>query len=103
MPDRLYITIEELQERIDDIVEEYNKGDDTEYIISHDGKEVMLTPFNGPWTETVIENDEGDLILPLPDRLCAKLGLEIGDDLEFDVTDDGVKMWKANPNVTEDD
>ncbi len=33
------------------------------------------------WTVTVEQDEDGDLIVPLPNELLAKLGVEIGDSL----------------------
>jgi len=36
------------------------------------------------------DNDTGDLLLPIPQNLLDSLGLKEGDDIEFEVSADGV-------------
>ena len=81
------LKITELQDRLEDIFGLYDKGDDTKYLI--DGS-VVLVPFEGPWTETIKETEDGDLFVEIPQRLLSKLGIDIND--ELDITTDGTNI-----------
>jgi hypothetical protein len=84
------ITIEELQDRIEEICEMYDQGDDTIYRLTAPQGEFMLTPYNGPWTETIQVDEEGYHVLPLPDRIINKYGLKEGDNINMEVDGDTI-------------
>jgi hypothetical protein len=89
------ITEKELEEQIDRIVEEYDKGSDQHYAIVRDGEKIAyLVPFDGPYEAIVEEDENGDAFIPLPVRLLNKLGIKEGDDLEVTQTDHGVELRK---------
>lgn len=41
------------------------------------------------YTVTITEDENGDLILPIPDELCEDLGWNIGDTIEYSDEGDG--------------
>jgi hypothetical protein len=94
------ITIEEFQDQIEDIMEEFDGGSDQHYKIvwEDDGveKAVMCIPFDGPWETTVKEDEEGELLVELPNRLLAKLGVSEGDDLDMEVVDGAIHLTKKD-------
>ncbi len=45
-----------------------------------------------------LEGEDGD-ILPLPDELCAEMGLKLGDTLEFEIVGESVIMKKVDRSV----
>lgn len=94
------ITSEQFVEQLDDIIECYSKGDDTHYKITFDGKECLCIPYDGPFTETVYENGE-DFCINLPPRVCAKLNIKEGDEVNFEVTpDNNILLTKKVTNDT---
>jgi hypothetical protein len=50
------------------------------------------------FTVTLIEDDNGDLILPIPNQLCENLGWQEGDEVEFSVDEysDAFYIQKVN-------
>jgi bifunctional DNA-binding transcriptional regulator/antitoxin component of YhaV-PrlF toxin-antitoxin module len=44
------------------------------------------------YTVTLTEDDNGDLILPIPDELCEDLGWNIGDQIEYSDEGDGTLL-----------
>jgi hypothetical protein len=86
------ITLEELQEKIDDIIDAYDKGDDTVYKIIAPQGEFVLTPYDGPWTETVQLDEEGHHVVPLPERIINKFGLKEGDDIPVVIDGDSIVL-----------
>jgi hypothetical protein len=84
------ITVDDLEKQIDQIMEDYDNGGEEIYRIEYDGKYVMLTPYNGPWEETVQLDEEGHHVVPLPDRIINKYGLKEGDDIEMEVLGDSI-------------
>jgi hypothetical protein len=89
------ITVPELEEKLDSIMDDYDKGDDTVYRVElDDGRAVMLTPFDGPYEETVKEDEEGNLYIELPNRLLAKQGWTEGTELDMDIQEDGSIILK---------
>jgi antitoxin component of MazEF toxin-antitoxin module len=41
------------------------------------------------YTVTLEEDESGDLIMPIPDEIMEAMGLKIGDELSFEMNDDG--------------
>lgn len=41
------------------------------------------------WVVSIDENEDGDLVLPLPNELLAALGWETGDHLSWAIREDG--------------
>lgn len=89
------LTVKDIEETpiIDEIMEQYGKGDNTHYkIVDEDGEALaVLTPFDGPW-ESVLEDvgdGSGDGMLSLPQRICSQLGLQAGDDVQIIPREDG--------------
>lgn len=83
------ITVKDIPNRIDAIIESYNKGSDNVYKVVNDEGEYlsMIAPFDGPWTETIKEDSEGESYINLPERIINKYNLKEGDSLEMDVKD----------------
>lgn len=83
------IHCDDVPDRIDAIIESYNKGSDDVYKVVNDGGGTlaMLTPFDGPWEETIKEDDEGNHYINLPERILSKYNLKEGDSLDIDVKD----------------
>jgi hypothetical protein len=90
------ITIKELQDNIEHYISLYDQGDNTEYIIEDEGKELaILTPFNGPWTVDVKADEEtGDSIIELPSRLMANLKWSEGDTLTIQTSENKIILTK---------
>jgi hypothetical protein len=88
------ITVEELQEQLDSIMDDYGKGDDTHYKVVWTDKgvekAVMLIPHDGPYEETVKQDEEGNLYVELPERLLAKQGWGEGTELNMEVVDGSI-------------
>lgn len=82
------LTIPELEERIDDILAAYDEGDDTAYLIEDGERQAYMLPYDGPYTETVQQDENGEYYVQIPKRICAKLGLSEGDEVEFNIEDD---------------
>ena len=81
------LTIQELQDQIEEICKKYDEGDETHYLIKNDnGEDCMLVPFDGPWTGTVEEDQEG-FFVTLPQRLVAKMGWKMDDLIEIEELD----------------
>jgi hypothetical protein len=57
----------------------------------------MMLPFEGPWETTVKEDDEGELLVELPNRLLAKMGWGEGDDLDMKDVDGSIHLTKNEP------
>jgi len=95
------LTIEEFQDQIEDIMEEFDAGSDEHYKIFWDVdgvvKTAMCVPFDGPWETTVKEDDEGELLVELPNRLLAKMGWGEGDDLDMKDVDGSIHLTKNEP------
>ena len=87
------LTIEEIEQRLESIMDEYEQGSDQVYRINWDGKAVMLTPFNGPWEETIQKDEEGNMVVPLPNRVLNKYGIKEGDDIKFEVKDESIILY----------
>jgi hypothetical protein len=79
------LTVEELLPKLDEIMESYGQGSDTDYLIKAPTGDVVLTPYNGPYTETVQEDDEGNYFVKIPDRLISKKGWTTETKLELDI------------------
>ena len=80
------LTIEQLQEQLDDIFDAYEKGDDTLYRIKvEEDKFVILSPFDGPYEETVKEDKDGNYFVEIPNRLLAKKGWDENTELEMEI------------------
>jgi hypothetical protein len=79
-------------DQLDSILEKYDNGDNTVYIIEHEGKDFVCTPYDGPYTETVMKNEEDDLFINLPKRVCSKLGVKEGDEVTFEMSEDNSQI-----------
>ena len=88
------ITVKELQENIEQYVDLYDKGDDTHYIIEHDGKESMMVPYDGPWEQTVKEDENGQFI-EFPNRLLVKMGWKDGENLNMEICENKIILKKT--------
>jgi len=96
------LKVAELETQIETICELYDKGDDTVYKIElDDGRAVMLTPYNGPYTETVKETDDGEMFVELPQRLLCKLGWKDGDNLNVEVDNGNIVVTKEKASTVE--
>ena len=93
------ITVEELQENIEEYIDLYDKGDDTHYLVKHEGKEFMVIPFDGPWKETVQEDDEGEAFVEIPNRLLSKMGWVEGEEVNMEVKDGQIFLTKKEEDV----
>lgn len=83
------LTIKELEEQLEQIMDSYDNGDDSHYkIVWTDDKgtekAVMLTPYNGPF-ESVVQQfpDSDDFFVELPPRLLSKQGWDENTQLEM--------------------
>lgn len=85
------ITVDELQQQLDKICTEYDKGDSTHYKVNlDDGRCVMLLPFEGPYTAIVQQfPDSDDYFVEIPPRLLGKQGWDENTKLEI-VMENGV-------------
>jgi hypothetical protein len=93
----IQLTVKQLEDRIEDICEQYDKGDSTVYkVIFNDEhgveKAVVLSAYNGPWEATIQEDSEGNAIVELPPRLIAQFDLKEGDEFDVEVEDGAVKF-----------
>ena len=89
------LNVKQLEEQLYDIMDKYDQGDDTHYLITlEDGKQAVMVPYDGPWTTTVKEAENGDAIVEFPNRLVAKSGFKEGDELEYEEKDGGLFLRK---------
>ena len=92
------ITVKELEERIEEIIGDYDRGDDTVYRVeTPDGRYVMFTPYDGPYTETVKEKD-GEMFVELPPRLLAKNGWDENTKLNMELINGAIQLCEDKPN-----
>jgi hypothetical protein len=97
------ITISQIVESVilDKIMEKYDEGDDTHYLIIDDQYELrgtpkinnaVLIPYDGPFTSTVQVDDEGEYFVEIPKRLLSKVGIK--DEVEI-IEENGSIILKA--------
>lgn len=48
------------------------------------------------WTVTVVDDDEGNLILPLTEEMLEAAGLKVGDTLVWEIKSDAVYLTKKD-------
>ena len=93
------VTVDEFLEKMDDIMDEYEKGGDEHYLIAYekDGevRKVVCTPYDGPYTETVKKDLDGELYVELPPRLLAKQGWGEGTELNMEVIDGAIHLTEV--------
>ena len=95
--DMIELSITELEQQIEAICEQYDKGDSSVYkVVWKDEhgveKAVVLSAYNGPWESTIQEDDEGNAIVELPQRLISQFDLKEGDEFDVEVEDGAVKF-----------
>ena len=91
------ITVDELQNKLDKICIDFDKGDDTHYKVHlDDGKCVMLTPYDGPHTAIVQQfPDSDDYFVEIPSRILSKQGWDENTKLEIIMESGAIILRKA--------
>jgi S-adenosylmethionine hydrolase len=51
------------------------------------------------WTVTIVDDDEGNLMLPLTEEMLEAAGLKVGDELVWEIKSDAVYLTKKNPTT----
>jgi len=91
------LTIKQLEESLDQIIESYDNGGNEHYCIvwedeNKEVKRVMLIPYDGPYSATIQEDSEGNAVVELPQRIISKFDLKEGDEFDVEVEDGAVKF-----------
>jgi bifunctional DNA-binding transcriptional regulator/antitoxin component of YhaV-PrlF toxin-antitoxin module len=87
------LTVVELEKTIDSIIDDYSNGDDTIYLINHGKGDVVLKPYDGPYTTNIKKNYD-ETYFELPKRLLSKLGWKEGDSINIECKDNSLYLTK---------
>lgn len=86
------MTVEELIEKVDSIMDEYGNGSDETYLIHADTGDVVLKPYDGPYESTVKETDDGDYFVEIPQRLLSKQGWNENTKLDMTIVNGNIEL-----------
>jgi len=81
----IILSVEEVVEQLDGIMESYGEGSDQLYLIDLEGdgkRRVVLSPYDGPY-QAKVEKLEDEYIVRLPERIIAKSGLKYDEEVEI--------------------
>lgn len=87
------LTVKQLQKTIDSIIDDYSDGDDTIYLVSHEKGDVVLKPYDGPYT-CEVKKKHNEYYVDIPKRLLSKLGWVEGDSINMESKNGGIYLNK---------